>query len=130
MKRTHIIGLLMIAVLLGVLVSMIGNFSSYASFDSKKALNGEEIVVAGKLVKEKPMEYNALKDPNYFSFYIKDEKGIIKKVEYKGAKPRDIERSEKIVVTGKCIGDIFKASNILMKCPSKYVQEEMKTAAL
>lgn len=120
----------MIAILLGVLVSMIGNFSSYATFDSRKAKSGVEIVVAGVLVKEKPLTYNPLKDPNYFSFYIKDEKGNVKKVEYKGAKPRDIERSEKVVVTGKCEGEIFKASNILMKCPSKYVQNEMKTAAI
>lgn len=130
MKRTHIIALVMIAILLGVLVSMIGNFSSYATFDSRKAKSGVEIVVAGVLVKEKPLTYNPLKDPNYFTFYIKDEKGNVKKVEYKGAKPRDIERSEKVVVTGKCEGEIFKASNILMKCPSKYVQNEMKTAAI
>ncbi|MBK7139170.1 MAG: hypothetical protein IPH74_09145 [Bacteroidetes bacterium] len=34
------------------------------------------------------------------------------------------------MVTGKCEGDNFKATNILMKCPSKYVQDEMKTATL
>ena len=50
-------------------------------------------------------------------------------VEYNGAKPRDIERSEKIVITGRMEGEVFKASKILMKCPSKYVEGEMKAAA-
>jgi len=33
--------------------------------------------------------------------------------------------SEQIVVTGKMDGDVFKASEILMKCPSKYKDEEI-----
>ncbi|MBX7227382.1 MAG: cytochrome c maturation protein CcmE [Chitinophagales bacterium] len=129
MKKTHILALVMVAVLIGVLVSLLGNFSRYEDFNSRAAKKGNEIVVAGKLVKEKPLQYNPLKDPNYFSFYIADEKGNQRMVEYKGAKPRDIERSEKIVVTGHMEGEVFKASKILMKCPSKYVENEMQKAA-
>ena len=35
-------------------------------------------------------------------------------------KPQDFERSEQIVLIGKVQGDEFHASDILMKCPSKY----------
>jgi cytochrome c-type biogenesis protein CcmE len=39
-------------------------------------------------------------------------------------KPQDFERSEQIVLTGKMRGEDFVASDMLMKCPSKYKDEE------
>jgi cytochrome c-type biogenesis protein CcmE len=36
------------------------------------------------------------------------------------AKPQDFDKSEQIVVVGKLSGDRFMATQILMKCPSKY----------
>jgi len=130
MKKSHIIAIVLIAVLVGVLLSMLGDFSRYESFDSNYAKRGREINVVGKLAEKKEMIYNPLKDPNYFAFYIVDEKGIEKMVVYKGAKPRDIERAEKVVITGKLDGDRFIASKILMKCPSKYVEKEVQTATM
>ena len=41
------------------------------------------------------------------------------------AKPQDFELSEQIVLTGKMQGDVFMASDMLMKCPSKYKDEEI-----
>lgn len=41
------------------------------------------------------------------------------------AKPQDFERSEQVVLTGKMDGDEFVATEILMKCPSKYKDEEI-----
>jgi cytochrome c-type biogenesis protein CcmE len=41
------------------------------------------------------------------------------------SKPQDFERSEQIVLTGKMKGDEFVATDILMKCPSKYKDEEI-----
>ena len=64
--------------------------------------------------------YDAFKDANHFAFYMKDEKGDVKKVIYSGTKPQDFERSEKLVLIGKMSNDTFYASKILMKCPSKY----------
>lgn len=34
--------------------------------------------------------------------------------------PQDIEKSEQIVLIGKMKGEEFHATEILMKCPSKY----------
>jgi len=45
---------------------------------------------------------------------------------FNGAKPQDFERSEQIVLTGKMKGDEFLASKILMKCPSKYVNNKIQ----
>jgi cytochrome c-type biogenesis protein CcmE len=44
---------------------------------------------------------------------------------YRGSKPQDFERSEQLVVKGKVSGDCFAASEISMKCPSKYVNDEI-----
>ncbi len=129
MKKLHIIGLLLIAISVGVLISLIGDFSRYETFTSKYALSGKEINVVGELVKDKDMTYNPHVDANLFTFYLRDDDRTEKKVIYRGTKPRDIEKSEKVVVTGKLMGDDFQASKILMKCPSKYVEEEIKTVS-
>jgi cytochrome c-type biogenesis protein CcmE len=129
MKKVHIIAIILIAVLVGVLISMLGDFSRYESFGSDYALKGREINVVGTLAKGKALSYDPQKDPNHFSFYMVDEKGVEKKIVYKGAKPRDIERAEKVVITGKIENDEFHASKILMKCPSKYVQKEVQQTA-
>lgn len=123
MKKLHIIGLLIVAVAIGVLVSLLGDFSRYETFDSEYARSGKEINVVGELVKEKDIIYDPLTDANHFSFYLRDENGVEKKVIYRGEKPRDFEKSEKVVVTGKIKDDTFFAIKILMKCPSKYVQD-------
>ena len=130
MKKTHIIALVFIAVLVGVLISMLGDFSRYETFDSSYAKRGKEINVVGALDAQSPLIYDPLKDPNKFIFYLQDEKGNVREVLYKGEKPRDFEKSEKVVVTGHMDGEVFYASKILMKCPSKYVEEGKNTASL
>ena len=47
------------------------------------------------------------------------------KVVFDGAKPQDFELSEQIVVTGRMKDDTFIATDLLMKCPSKYKDEEI-----
>ena len=43
----------------------------------------------------------------------------------RSAKPQDFEMSEQIVVTGSFRDGQFEASDLLMKCPSKYKDEEI-----
>lgn len=130
MKRTHLIGLIIIAVGVGVLIYMLGSeFSRYETFTSTYAQSGKEINVVGEVAKDKELYYNPHVDANYFTFYLQDEDGNTRKVIYKGTKPRDFERSEKIVVTGSMDGEEFHAKKILMKCPSKYVEEEITASS-
>jgi cytochrome c-type biogenesis protein CcmE len=70
--------------------------------------------------------YDAKVDANYFSFFMKDNKGQECKVVFTGTKPQDFERSEQVILTGKMIGNEFHASKILMKCPSKYKQDKIE----
>jgi cytochrome c-type biogenesis protein CcmE len=119
MKKSAIIGLITIAICVCFLVSLNADTSNYSTF-TEAAKDSREFHVMGHWVKEQGMQYDALKDPNHFSFYMKDEKNDIKKIIYSGTKPQDFERSEKLVLIGKMSNDTFFASKILMKCPSKY----------
>ena len=71
------------------------------------------------------MVYDPQVDPNYFSFYMKDTEGEERKVVLLGSKPQDFELSEQLVLTGKTADDGFVATEMLMKCPSKYKDEEV-----
>lgn len=77
------------------------------------------------LQKDKDMEYDPVKDPNHFIFYAKDKAGNMNKVIFNGEKPRDIEKSEQIVMMGYQQGDAFHCSRIQMKCPSKYKKDQV-----
>lgn len=129
MKKTHIAALILIVISIGVIIAMTGDYSRYETFATAKSAEGKEFHIVGELVRQEAMEYNPEKDPNYFSFYLKDKAGDERKVVFSGAKPQDFERSEQIVLTGKMEGDEFRASKILMKCPSKYVNDELEVKA-
>ena len=125
MKKVHIIILLLVAVSVGVILAMTGDYTTYADFIQAKGKAGKSVNVVGYLAKDKAMNYDPQKDPNYFSFVMLDKQGNEQKVIYKGAKPQDFERSEQLVVKGKMDGDVFAAAEISMKCPSKYVNDEI-----
>lgn len=127
MKKSSIIGMIIIAIAIGVIVSTYADSSTYGSF-SEATSTKKELHVVGKLDKSKQMVYNPQQDANYFSFYVNDNKGKNCKVIFTGAKPQDFERSEQIVLTGEMAGDEFHASKILMKCPSKYTQDKIEVS--
>jgi cytochrome c-type biogenesis protein CcmE len=124
MKKIYIVAGLMIVVAIAMLMNAAKDLSTYGSF-SEAARTGEKVKIAGQLSKDKEMYYNPEQDPNYFSFYVKDAKGDERKVVLLASKPQDFELSEQIVVTGRMKGEEFVASDLLMKCPSKYKDEEI-----
>lgn len=125
MKKSSIAGIIIIALAIGIIISTYADSSTYGSFtDAKKSES--ELHVVGQLNKEKELFYNPQQDANYFAFYMRDNQGMESKVVFNGSKPQDFERSEQIVLTGKMIGNEFHASKILMKCPSKYTQDEVE----
>lgn len=119
MRKSAIIGLITIAICIGLLVSLNAETNTYSNFTQAATSNKEEHVI-GHWEKTKGMHYDALKDPNHFAFYMTDEKGKVNKVVLNGTKPQDFERSEKLVIIGEMKNETFYASKILMKCPSKY----------
>lgn len=65
--------------------------------------------------------------PIFFTFYLYDNNGNERKVLLNKAKPQDFDKSEQIVIIGKMKGEEFIASDILLKCPSKYADEAQKS---
>lgn len=125
MKKSYLIVLVLIAGLMGYIISTSSSYSTYESFATAHSNSGKQFQVVGKLVKDKPMEYKPEVDANRFSFYMTDEQGSERKVIYSGTRPQDFEKSEQIVLTGKMEGEEFMASKILLKCPSKYIAKEL-----
>ncbi len=132
MKKIHIIGIIVIAVALAVIVSTISNSSTYEPFSVAMENEDRTYHVVGKVNLERTFIYQPEVNANLFGFWLVDTEGTEKKVLYNGTKPQDFERSEQIVVIGNMSGDEFHASQLLMKCPSKYngnQQDQLKAVS-
>jgi cytochrome c-type biogenesis protein CcmE len=135
MKATYIILLVVIAIAVGIIVSSTGNASQYVDFAQaeKMANEGDDemVHVVGSLLKDAAgeyvgMVYNPGVDPNHFEFMLTDTKGRTQKVMFFEPKPQDFEKAEQIVIIGHAKAGVFVANKILMKCPSKYEDKEIK----
>ena len=124
MKKIHIAALVLIAVAIATLISFMGDVTTYDTIASAKQRSGRAVTLIAKIDKSAPMEYDPIKNPNYLSFTALDSVGNSIKVIYHNPKPTDMEKSERIVLKGSVQGDHFECKDILLKCPSKYKDEE------
>jgi cytochrome c-type biogenesis protein CcmE len=120
MKKLHVIGIVIIAIAIGVIFISLKNTSTYADFSEAIANPEKEYHVVGKLDKTQPQLYDPKINSDQFMFSLIDNKGISKQVVLHKSRPQDFEKSEQIVLIGKMEGNDFHANDILMKCPSKY----------
>ena len=124
MKTSSIIILVAIAAAIGVLLMYSVDFSTYDTISSAKAKPGKYVHLIARLDKSKPIQYDAIKDPNYLSFYATDSLGGSTQVIYHNTKPAELEQSDRVVLKGKMEGYVFECDNILLKCPSKYKDDK------
>jgi cytochrome c-type biogenesis protein CcmE len=137
MKRGHILGLGIIAIAIVIIITSIGDASTYESFSTAKtmALNGktEAIHVVGQLKKGQNGEVEGIEvgeDKTSFTFVMVDNDGTEQQVYYNEPVPADFKRSEQVVVIGTYkTKEMFVAEKILMKCPSKYQETDVKPSA-
>lgn len=120
MKKTHIVVILIIAVAAAFMIGSVSESSSYADFQEAFDNPGREYHVVGELDRSADIVYNPEVNPNITEFTMIDEAGEVRRVILNKSKPQDFERSESVVLIGKAQGDEFHASEMLMKCPSKY----------
>ena len=123
MKKTHIVILVAIAAGIMILLTMMGDISTYETLASARQKEGKTVTVITQLDRSTPIEYDAVKNPNLTKFNVIDSLGNKAQVLYYFEKPFDMEKSDRIVLKGKMRGDIFEISRkdgILIKCPSKY----------
>jgi len=100
------------------------DFSTYDTISSAKNKQGKYVHLIAKLDHTQPIEYDAIKNPNYLTFSIVDSLGAQTKVVYHNSKPAELEQSERVVLQGKMQGDIFECKSITLKCPSKYKDDK------
>ena len=105
MKRSHIIALGAIAVAVMVIISTVGDASTYVSFTEAKSLAedgvNKPIHVVGELKKSNSgdivgMRYEPSIDPNHFEFWMIDSLQNESLVVYNQPKPQDLDKSEKV----------------------------------
>lgn len=128
MKRSHIIALVVIAVAMAMLIGTLADNSTFMGLAQAMESPGREVRVKGMLDKSQPIVYEPVANANLTEFTLVDDDGVKCKVKLAKAKPFDFERSESIVLTGSYEGSAFHASDMLMKCPSKYTEgNQLKT---
>jgi cytochrome c-type biogenesis protein CcmE len=125
MKKIHIVLLVLIAGTIAVLLTFLKTASTYDTVDTAIAKPGKFVHLMARLDKSQPIEYDAIKNPNYLTFTAVDTTGRSVKVIYHNAKPDNLEISERLVLKGKYQNGFFECRDIQTKCPSKY-KEEMK----
>jgi len=123
MKKLHLVILILIFASVAVLVSFMGNLSTYETIASARQKAGKTVTIIARLDNRQPIEYDPVRNPNYLSFHISDTLGNTARVVYHFEKPYDLEKAERITLKGKMEGDVFditRKDGILLKCPSKY----------
>src|SRR5512143_2948235 len=104
------------AVIFGA-VSFVETNVEYTNFQNARS-TGKKVQVKGVWLRDRESNFDAEKAQ--FVFYMKDDNGQAVKVIFDGAKPNNFELADAVVVKGRFQDDVFHASDILTKCPSKY----------
>ncbi len=126
MKTPTLIILIVVAVFGAVLTINFGkNTSIYSDFGTAKK-TGRQIHVVGEWVNRDQSSYNPASDE--FTFFLKDTLQQVEQVLYHDPKPMNFEQAQKVVVVGQYEGEQFVADQIVMKCPSKYEETDVRAA--
>ena len=127
MKKRYLIGGLILIIVVAYLIYLsFGSSVSYYVTVSEFFTRGTElhdtnVRVAGK-VADSPVDWNA--QDLEFRFTITEGDDTMTVI-YQGAKPSGFKAGSNILVEGKYHSDgIFRASQLILKCPSKYEPED------
>lgn len=126
-RMKFLIGGVVVVVVIGALiaVSFSGSTSDYLSIAEVKALGQEQARdsrVAGEIVADS-VDWSTRE--LHLTFQIQDETGVLS-ISYHGPQPDMLVDAVEAVVIGKydTTGQVFEAEELLMKCPSKYEEQE------
>lgn len=137
MKKSHIFLIAVLGIAVAIIISTANNTSQYVDFAKASAMaqsgSDQKVHIIGVLQRgadgqPKGIEYDPIKDPNTMRFVLIDEKGQSHSViSNPPSSMQDFLKSEKVVVEGRMRDGQFVASEILLKCPSKYEETELKS---
>lgn len=132
MKKGHIIGIVVIAIAIVIIISGLGDASSYVTFNEARLMadggNAKKIHVVGTLKKDDAGRVVGIMESDdklSFTFLMVDENEQEQLVYYNEPIPTDFIRSEQVVIVGSYQKNMFVANKILLKCPSKYQETEL-----
>lgn len=118
------IGVLIAAVAVGV-TSFRKTVTPYISIAEARSSSGM-VQVNGVLADK---QYVLKQEEQYLSFRLKDTRGEVMPVIYRGVIPGNFDQAISIVAIGRYDGSNFEADQLLVKCPSKYQAEAEQAAA-
>lgn len=117
------LALLVLAASVGV-TSFRRTMTPYIGFAEARSASGL-VQVNGKLADK---DYILKAEEQFLRFNLRDEKGDVMPVEYRGVIPGNFDQAVSVVAIGRFAGDHFEAQQLLVKCPSKYQAEGEQAA--
>ncbi len=94
----------------------------YIPFDEARRSTGM-VQVNGTLAEK---NYVLKPEEQYLEFKLRDSRGEVMPVTYRGVIPGNFDQATSIVAIGRYHADHFEAEQLLVKCPSKYQAEAEK----
>ena len=124
LKAVLALALVVVAVVIGVR-SFNKTVTPYISFAEARRSSG--LVQVNGVLADK--QYVMRQAEQYLSFRLRDAKGEVLPVEYRGVIPGNFDQATSIVAIGRYQDGRFAAEQLLVKCPSKYqAQAEKETS--
>jgi cytochrome c-type biogenesis protein CcmE len=136
-KPTHIIALVILLACMGAaLFSLSGAMAPHVTVAEAKARAGETVQVPGQIVKES-VRFSAERGGMEFEIIgiggtqqkpllLADQRML---VVYNQGKPDSFDTANQVEAIGTYKDGVFRANRLLVKCPSKYSDEQPKVAA-
>jgi cytochrome c-type biogenesis protein CcmE len=124
LKMILALGLVLVAVVIGV-TSFNKTVTPYISFAEARRSSG--LVQVNGVLADK--QYVMKQEEQYLSFRIKDDRGEVLPIEYRGVIPGNFDQATSIVAIGRYQDGKFEAEQLLVKCPSKYQAEAEKAGS-
>ena len=123
MNLKVMVALILVAGAVGVgVTSFKKTVTPYISFAEAKTSSG--LVQVNGILADK--EYVLKQEEQYLSFRLRDARGEVLPVEYRGVIPGNFDQATSIVAIGRYQNGTFAAEQLLVKCPSKYQAEAEK----
>lgn len=112
--------IIVLAVGVWAVTSFTGSLTSYVSFQEAET-RGSRVQVMGEILHDQ-VNYDA--ENHLLAFPIRDDQDQTMMVEYSGTMPGNFDQASHVVCLGRYDGEVFRAEQLLVKCPSKYLGEE------
>ncbi len=124
MKPAYIIAFIILAIsLVATLVSFSGAIAQHVSIPQAMTRTGETVQVPGDIQKD-TVRYDSLRGELRFDIVDKTDQKTRMTVVYAQPKPENFDSATSVEAVGRYKDGVFRADNLLIKCPSKYSDEK------